>query len=69
VVTRLEDVASGFSVEGTEVTCTTVWRGAPQGPLVGRSGRNLAVHEPIKVWPVMRRMGVEKIARSEPEAQ
>jgi hypothetical protein len=50
----------------TEMVWSTVWRGAPHGQPVGRSGRKRAVYEPIKAWPVMKRISVEKTARSEP---
>jgi hypothetical protein len=48
------------------MTCSTVCMGAMQGQLVGRSGRNLAVYDPMKAWPVMSLTRVEKTALSCP---
>jgi hypothetical protein len=63
----LEDVAAGFGMEGgCGDDMLNLWRWAPQGQLVGKSGQNLAVYEPIMVCPVRRGMRVEKTARSEP---
>jgi hypothetical protein len=48
------------------MTCSTVCVAPPQEQFVGRSGRNLAVYDPMKAWPVMSLTRVESTALSWP---